>query len=198
MATIFNFVGFFVGLPLVFSVTATIFFAAAPGLMQTAQVLHNAPSTNDVRAALAGIIILLIGSGISFAGVPTEGIYLSSIVDVIVVVFAAVCDIIGAGILGNIGAVTLAAQVLIILVLFAVAVFFGSKSLMYATMILSTLLWVNLLPNSFGNSGKFSAAYIISWIGMTVSMFWSFVVIAVNRAEKDAFEDAEAGKSTQK
>lgn len=194
LLTILNFVAYLLGLPLTYALTATVFFAAAPSLMAFADGLRRTPKNDDVRAAFAGTIILLIGSAISFLGVQSEGLHWSTIIDLIVLIVAAVLDIIGGAILANIGSTALSAQVYLILIIFAVAVVFGSKSLMYATMILSTLLWVALLPGAFGQSGKIAAAYVISWLGMFVSMIWSFTVIAVNRAEKDSFVDEEGGQ----
>lgn len=195
IAAALNLVGFLCGLPILFAFTSVLFFACAPPLMATADGLRRAPTKNDdIRAGLAGIIILLIGVGITFAGVPSEGRY-STIIEVFIVIAAAVFDIIGAGLLGNIGQITVAAQLLIILCIFAVATVFASKSLMYVTMVLSTLLFCSLLPNSFvGNANKKqTGGTVIAWIGMVISMVWSIIMIAIIRGEEDCF-DGESGK----
>jgi hypothetical protein len=198
LIAILNLVGYILGYPLVFAWSAVIFWVCAPSLMEQADSLRRVQNKNDdQRAALAGIIILIIGSATSFFGVPSEGLNWNSIIDIFVLCIVAVCDIIGGAILANVNNHVQSAQVFIILCIFAIAIIFGSKSLMYAAMILATILWATLLPNAFNSNQakKVTAGIVIAWIGQLITFCYGFFVIAVGRKEEDKFEENDGSSN---
>lgn len=190
---LFNFIGFLFGWPLIFAFSAACFWAAAPPLMDYANQLriaiHNGQKSNANRAGLAGLTILFVGSALSFFCVPSERARLGLVLDIIVLCIVAVFDIIGGAILANLNISSTSAQVYIVLGIFAVAVIFGSKSMLYVSLVLSTILFTGLLPGAFGSSSKAKAAYVIAWIGMLITFVWCIYVIQIVRGETDQFED---------
>jgi lysylphosphatidylglycerol synthetase-like protein (DUF2156 family) len=199
---IFNFLGFLLGFPLVFAFTAACFWAAAPPLMDFANqlriALNNGARNNTNRAGLAGLILLFIGSILSFFCVPSERARLGLVLDIIVLCVVAVFDIIGGAILANLNLTSASAQVFIVLGIFAVAIIFGSKSLLYVSLVLSTILFTILLPGAFGGSDKSKAAYVIAWLGMLFTFVWCVIVIQIIRGENDQFDDTAEHDSNKK
>ena len=195
-----NFAGYLLGIPLAFAWMAVLYWAVAGSCVEQLDALRRtSPKNDDIRAAMAGGILLITGSALSFLAVPSDGFGWSSIIDLIVLAVVAVFDIIGGAILANIRAHVLSTQIFVLLAIFAVAILFGSKSLMYTTVALSTLLFATLLSPTFGGGvpKKTRAAHVLAWIGVTISMVWGVISIAVLREEKDKFEEEDGSSSSK-
>jgi len=187
---IFNLVAYIFGLPLIFAWTAVLFWVVGPQCVLTLDgVRRTSPKNNDLRAVMAGGIIEIIAAAASFFGVPSDGFNYSSIIDLIALGVVAVFDIVGGAILANINQHIFSTQVFICLCLFAIAIVFGSRGLMYATLAVNTILFATLLNGAFGGDSKSKAAFSISWIGVTITTIYAIICIAIFRLEPDKFGD---------
>lgn len=191
LIAIVNLLGYLLAWPLMFCWSSAVFWVVCPTLYAFANSVRPfTPATaTDHRAALAGLVLLFIGSAASFGCAPTEGANLHIGVDIVVLSVVAVLYFVGGVIIGNVGAVNDCSALFIILFIFAYALIIGSKSLIYSTLILSTIMWCNFLPFSFpGFTSKQRAGYGIAWIGLTITVLYCIFIISIKRREDDMFD----------
>jgi len=191
IVALLNLVGYLMLWPLMFAISAALFWAAAPYLMDYSNSVRIGLSVfanRTLRASLAGLIILFIGSAVSFFGVPTRHPKRSRVLDYIMLAVIAVFLIIGGALLADLGLVVNSAQVFIVLFFFIIAIIFGAKSLLYAALILGGILFTVLLPGAFpGATHKSRAAFILSWLGMLFMCGYIFHIIQIRYGEDDRF-----------
>jgi len=187
---ILNLLAYFFGMPLIFAWMAVLFWVVGPQCVQTLDAARRtSPKNDDIRAVLGGGIVEIIAAAVSFFGVPSDGFHYTSIIDLIALAVIAVFDIIGGAILANLNQHIFATQVFICLCIFAVAICFGSRGLMYAALATNTILFATLLNGAFINDKKSRAAYSLSWIGVTLTTIYAVICVSIFRLEPDRFGD---------
>lgn len=203
VASVLNLVGYLLNMPAMFALTAAIYYVAFPILLASCEGIRAIPHSqrsNEARADYGGSVVLLIGAALSFFGAPFGGLSWGSIIDIVMLVVVAVFDIIGAAIFANLGGPgsQFAAQIFVILAIFALGILFGSRGLLYAACVLATTFFMFILPNAgFGTNNnsttrKATAAATMSFIGMVITAFWVVISLHVFREDSDLLDGGDA------